>query len=75
MVYTMEEGQLLRLWSVIRCFEVIREIQDPTPRSEILTKEQILLTAFVLDLKPSSEEHTRSATLRRGHDQTVRIAA
>jgi hypothetical protein len=75
MVYTMEEGQLLRLWSVIRCFEVIREIQDPVAQSEILTKAQILLTAFVLDLKPSSEEHSGSSMLRPGLDQTVRLAA
>jgi hypothetical protein len=75
MVYTMEEGQLLRLWSVIRCFEVIRDIQDPVAQSEILTRAQILLTAFVLDLKPSSEEHTGSVTLGRGLDQTVRFAA
>jgi hypothetical protein len=37
MVYTVEEGQLLRLWSVIRCFEVIQETQDPVAQSEILT--------------------------------------
>ena len=75
MVYTLEEGQLLRLWSVIRCFEVIRESQDPVAQSEILTKAQILLTAFVVDLKPSSEEHTGSATLGGAIDQTVRLAA
>jgi hypothetical protein len=75
MVYTMEEGQLLRLWSVIRCFEIIRGVQDPVAQSEILTKAQMLLTAFVVDLKPSSEEHTGSATLGSGLDQTVRLAA
>jgi hypothetical protein len=75
MVYTIDERQLLRVWSAIRCFEVIREIQDPVAQSEILTKAQILLTAFVLDLKPSCGEHTGSATLGRGLDQTVRLAA
>jgi hypothetical protein len=75
MVYTMEEGQLLRLWSVIRCFEVIRGVQDPIAQSEILTRAQMLLMAFVLELKPSPEVHTGSATLGREPDQTVKLAA
>jgi hypothetical protein len=37
-VYTMDERQLLRLWSVIRCFAEIRESDDPITKSEILTK-------------------------------------
>jgi hypothetical protein len=52
MVYTMDEGQLLRVWAVICCFGEIREIQDPIIQSEILTNAQILLTAFVLELQP-----------------------
>jgi hypothetical protein len=36
MVYTLDECQLLRLWSVMHCFTQIREINDPVNQSEIL---------------------------------------
>jgi hypothetical protein len=75
MVYTMDEGQLLRVWSVIRCFEEIREITDPLMQSEILTDAQILLTAFVLDLKPLPEYQTGPTTLTTGPDQRVKFDA
>jgi hypothetical protein len=52
MIYTMDESQLLRVWTVISCFGRIRETEDPSIQSEILTNAQILLTAFVLDLEP-----------------------
>jgi hypothetical protein len=52
MIYVVDERQLLRVWSVIRCFGEIREIKDPAIRSEVLTEAQILLTAFVQELQP-----------------------
>jgi hypothetical protein len=75
MVYTIDERQLLRVWSVICCFAEMRKIQDPMAQSEILTKAQMLLTAFVLDLKQLPEEQAGSATLRDGLNQMVRLAA
>jgi hypothetical protein len=51
MVYTMDEDQLLRLWTVICCFGRIPEIQNPIIQSQIFTNAQILLTGFVLDFK------------------------
>jgi hypothetical protein len=75
MVYTIDERQLLRVWSAICCFAEIRQIQDPTIQSEILTRAHMLLTAFVLDLKPELDKQVGSATLRPGLDQTVRLAA
>jgi hypothetical protein len=52
MVYMTDDGPLLGLWTAIRLIGVIREIQDPTLRDEILTKAQTLLTAFCVELKP-----------------------
>lgn len=60
MLYTMDEGQLLRVWSVIRCFSEIREIADPLVQSEVLIGTQLLLTAFVLELQPLSGSEGRS---------------
>jgi hypothetical protein len=75
MVYTIDERQLLRVWSVICCFAEMRKIQDPMTQSELLTKAQMLLTAFVLDLKQLPEKQASPATLRAGLDQIVRLAA
>jgi hypothetical protein len=38
----------------------MREIQDPTFQSEMITKAQTFLTAFVLDLAPSSGDQARA---------------
>ena len=52
MTYTIDERQLVELWTVISCLGHIREMPDPLARSEILTQAQIHLTAFILDLQP-----------------------
>jgi hypothetical protein len=69
----MDECQLLDLWSVMRCFTQMREVNDPVTRSEILTNAQILLTAFVLDLKPL--EKTSSTPPTTSLDQIVTFDA
>jgi hypothetical protein len=58
MTYTMNEGQLYRVWTVIRFLGEIRETTDQLTQAEILTDAQILLTAFVLDLQPLPGEQT-----------------
>ena len=76
MVYTMEESQLLRLWTVVRSFELMRETPDPAAQSEILTKAQIQLTAFILDLHPAGGQQTRPGPLQKaGLDEIAPIAA
>jgi hypothetical protein len=75
MVYTMDEGQLLRVWAVICCFGEIREIQDPIIQSEILTNAQILLTAFVLELQPLPDDQTTSVALRADPAQMAKLDA
>jgi hypothetical protein len=66
MLYTMDEDQLSRVWSVIRCFQTMREIRDPVIQSKILTDAQILLTAFVLDLQPLPGDQASAARLKPG---------
>jgi len=67
MIYTMDERQLLRMWSVISCFAHIRETRNTIDQDEILTKAQILLTAFVLDLKPLPGEQASARTEPRAN--------
>ena len=75
MLYTMDQRQLLRLWSVMHCFTQIREINDPVTQSEILTNAQVLLTAFVIDLKPSVGDQPSSALPRTSLDQIATFDA
>jgi hypothetical protein len=71
MVYAMDDDQLLRVWSVIRCFAEIRENKDPVIQSEILTNAQLLLTAFVLDLNPWRRDQTGSTPPRTQYRSMV----
>ena len=75
MLYTMNQCQLLRLWSVMHCFTQIREINDPVTQSEILTNAQVLLTAFVIDLKPLVGNQPSSALPRTSLDQIATFDA
>ena len=64
MVYTVDERQLLDLWTAISCLGDVREIPDPAVRSELLTQAQIHLTAFVLDLQQLARGGSGSALSR-----------
>ena len=64
MVYTVDEQQLMELWTVVSCLGHVHEIADPISRSEILTRAQIHLTAFVLDLQPVPHNLAGSASPR-----------
>jgi hypothetical protein len=75
MVYSVDENQLLKLWSVICCFEAMRVIQDPTVRSEIITNAQTFLTAFVLDLRQTPGDEASSAPPSTSLDQVVAFDA
>ena len=75
MLYTMDQCQLLRLWSVMHCFTQMREINDPVTQSEILTNAQVLLTAFVIDLKPWVGDQPSSAPPRTSLDQIATFDA
>ena len=75
MLYTMDQGQLLRVWTAMRFLGEIREAKDPTAQSEIITDTQMLLTAFVIDLKPLVGDQTNSAPPRTSLDQIVTFDA
>jgi hypothetical protein len=75
MVYTTEDGSLLGLWTAIRLIGMIREIQDPVVRAEILTKAQILLTAFCVELKSQAWDQTRAAPFSTGPGQSENFDA
>jgi hypothetical protein len=51
MIYTTNDGQLLSIRTAVRLLDEIQEIPDPIIQSEALTEAQIILTAFVLELK------------------------
>jgi hypothetical protein len=75
MVYTIDECQLLRVWSVMRCFSQIREVNNPAAQSHILTNAQIVLTTFLLDLKPLVGDQTSSAPPKTSLDQMATFDA
>jgi hypothetical protein len=75
MAYTIDERQLLRLWSVTRCFTQIREVNDLEIQFHILNDAQIFLTAFLLDLKPLIGDQTNPAQPRTSLDQIVTFDA
>lgn len=56
MVYAVDCSQLLGLSTVARLLGEIREISDAADRSELLTKAQVILTAFIIDLEPLPTE-------------------
>jgi hypothetical protein len=75
MVYSVDENQILKLWSVICCFEAMRVVQDPTVQSKIITNAQTFLTAFVLDLRQSPGDEASSATPSASLDEMVTFDA
>jgi hypothetical protein len=66
MIYTVDDGQLLMIWAVTRLLGEIREIPEPKDRSEVLTKAQALLTAFVLELSPSPGDQANPIRMATG---------
>jgi hypothetical protein len=75
MVYTINEGQLLHVWMVISCVALLRESKDPLIQSEFLTRAQILLTAFVVDLKPLHGDRAGSSNSAADPERILRFAA
>jgi|HubBroStandDraft_6_1064221.scaffolds.fasta_scaffold1110087_2 hypothetical protein len=74
MLYAIDEQQLLRVWSVIRCFQT-SVLSMTHAQAEILTKAQILLTAFAVDLQPLDGEQITSSTSSASPEQMVKFLA
>ena len=65
MLYTLDDGQLLSIWTVISQLGLVREMSDPTDRSILLTKAQALLTVLVLELSPLPQDRNDATTAER----------
>jgi hypothetical protein len=63
MLYTLDDGQLLSIWAVIRQLGLIREMPDQVDRSLLLTRAQALLTVLVLQLSPLPQDRENSVAV------------
>ena len=66
MVYTLDDGQLLSIWTVINQLGLIREMPDPTDRSMFLTRAQALLTMLALEVSPLSQDRNDATMVGLG---------
>ena len=57
------------------CSGKFAALKTPMAQAELLTKAQILLTAFIAGLDPRICDQTSSATLRAGLDEMVTFDA
>jgi hypothetical protein len=73
--FRTDETQLLGLWMVTRLLWEIRGVEQRVDQAELLTKAQILLTAFVLGLEPLGSDQTGSASPSAALGQAVRYDA
>jgi hypothetical protein len=73
--FRTHEAQLLGLWAATRLLGEIRELERRGDQAELLTKVQILLTAFVLGLEPLGSDQASSDSPRAGLRQVVRFDA
>src|SRR6201981_1167011 len=74
MVYKIDEGQLLHVWMVISCIALLRASKDPLIQSEFLTRAQMLLTAFLADLKPLHGDRASSSNSAADPKRILRFA-
>ena len=59
LLYTLDHAHLLSLYSVIRLFGEIRDAEDPSARSEILTEAQRRVADFISELRPLALDQIR----------------
>jgi hypothetical protein len=73
--FRTDQAQLLGLWAATRLLGEIRDLEGPMDRAELLTKAQILLTAFLLGLEPLHSDQTISPSPQAGLGQVVAFDA
>ncbi len=61
MEFRTDEVRLLGLWTATRLLGVVREIEDREDQAELLSKAQVLLTAFVIGLEPLGSDQANAA--------------
>jgi hypothetical protein len=73
--FRTDDAQLLRLWTATRLLGVVRAIEDRQDQAELLTKAQVLLTAFVIGLEPVGSDQIGPASPRAGLGEIARFDA
>jgi hypothetical protein len=73
--FRTDEAQLLGLWMATRLLGEIRGVGDRGDQAELLTKAQMLLTAFVIGLEPLGSDRSNSASPRAGVRGVARFDA
>ena len=63
MVYTLDDSQLLGIWTVISELGLIREMSDPADKSMLLTRAQALLTMLALAVSPLPQDRNDATTV------------
>ena len=75
MDFRTDDAQFLGLWTATRLLGEIRGLDGGMDQAELLTKAQILLTAFVLGLEPLDSDQVSASQARAGLGQVVRFDA
>lgn len=75
MVYTLDDGQLLSIWTVISQLGLIREMTDPTDRSMLLTRAQALLTMLALEVSTLPQDWDNSVVVEPRQKEVGRFDA
>jgi hypothetical protein len=75
MQFRTNDDQLLGLWTATRLIGEIRGLEDREGHDELVTKAQILLTAFLLGLEPLGPDPVSSAPVGIGRGPTARFDA
>jgi hypothetical protein len=73
--FRTDDAQVLGLWTAARLLGVIREVEDHRAQGELLTKAQILLTAFIVGLEPRHSDQVNVDPPRAGLGQVARYDA
>jgi hypothetical protein len=73
--FRTDDAQLLGLWMATRLLGEIRGLEDRVGQAELLTKTQILLTAFLLGLEPLGPDQVNSVSPRAGLRGVARFDA
>jgi len=73
--FRTDEAQLLGLWTATRLLGEVRGLAQRGNQAELLSKAQILLTAFVLGLEPLGPDQASSASPRADLARVVRFDA
>jgi hypothetical protein len=73
--FRTDEAQLLGLWMATRLLGEIRGVEDRGDQAALLTKAQMLLTAFVIGLEPLGSDQINSASPRAGLRGVARFDA